>query len=562
MIFSLISKAVTPRPSPSHSAHWDRCFLRVCLGVPCAVLLLFFVLPMSVVVWRSVLDDGSGTPGWGNYAALLHTPRLAQALAGSLALGGATTAIAVGLGFVVAYGIERCALPGRRLLALSMSLPVLAPSLVLGLGLIFLLGRNGLLARLTGTRPDIYGVWGVLIADVIYALPEAVLILRAALRRAERRQYEAAEMLGAGAWQRLRDITLPGARYGLLSAAFVVFTVTVTDFGNAVVIGGNYPLLANEIYNQVSGQMRFGLGAVLGMLLMLPALLSVWIERLEAKGGGMDAGGAGQGMPWRTARDVPIGCLCLGLAALIVAVVASVVAASFVQLWPYRFVPTLRHYTLGLSNGFASLWLSMRISALVALAGTGLLFLMAFAIRQGPGRLARGCHALASTPVSVPGLVLGLAYALTFNSAWFPWPMWYGSAALVAACNLIHYLTQAYAIVSTGMRRLPRALEDAVSVLGGGPVQQLRDLYRPAMAVTLAAVAAFLFMRSMVTLSAVIFLVTPDLPLAAVTVMRLDEAGLTSQAAAFSTCIMVAVGAVAALLHTLVQRSARGVPRD
>lgn len=157
------------------------------------------------------------------------------------------------------------------------------PSLVLGLGLIFLLGRNGIVGNMLGVRLDIYGFWGLLIANVLYALPQAILIIRATLRHSDARQYEAANVLGAADWRQFLDITLPGVRYGLLSAAFVVFTITITDFGNAIVIGGDFSVLATEIYSQVSGQMKFGMGAVVGILLLLPAAASIWIERAASR---------------------------------------------------------------------------------------------------------------------------------------------------------------------------------------------------------------------------------------------------------------------------------------
>ncbi|KAF1020525.1 MAG: Sulfate transport system permease protein CysW [Paracidovorax wautersii] len=505
-----------------NGATLDRWLLRACLWLPLIALLLFFALPMLSVAWRSLTNDSTGAIGLGNYQALLHTPGIWRAVANSLLLGGSTTAITVLLGFVIAYGIERTAMPGKRLIGMTLSLPVLAPSLVLGLGLIFLLGRNGVVGKMLDMRPDIYGFWGLLIADVLYALPQAVLIIRAALRYGDARQYEAAEMLGAGGWRQFFDITLPGVRYGLLSAAFVVFTVTITDFGNAVVIGGNFSVLATEIYNQVSGQMKFGMGAVVGIVLLLPAALSVWIERVAARRQAM-AGGEGALPPvprHLPARDIPVFLLSLTVAVSIALVIFTVVMASFIRLWPYRLDFTLRHYNIDLAGGYASLWTSVWLSAM---------------------------------PVAVPGLVLGLSYVFAFNTADWPWGALYGSALLIALCNYMHYHTQGYATMMTGMRNVPGALEDAVTVLGGGVGRTLSDVYLPAVRTTLVAVGLFLFMRSMVTLSAVIFLVTPDVPLAAVTVMRLDEAGFTSQAAAFSTCIMAIVATMAALLHALVR---------
>ncbi|ROR21578.1 iron(III) transport system permease protein [Comamonas sp. BIGb0124] len=546
--------------SDGHRA--DRWLLYACLGLPLLVLVLFFGLPMLGIVWRSLLDDSTGTVGLANYRALLDSPGIWRAVRNSLVLGAATTGVSVLLGFMLAYALERTAMPGKRVIGVALSLPVLAPSLVLGLGLIFLLGRNGLAAKLMGTRPDIYGFWGLLLADALYTLPAAVLIIRAALRHSDARPYEAAEILGAGAWRQFLDITLPGVRYGLLSAAFVVFTLTLTDFGNAVVVGGDFPVLATEIYNQVSGQMKFGMGAVVGLLLLCPAALAVWIERMASRRqAGLRRDGSGASpLPRRRAwLDYPLlaGCSLVGLC--IALVILSVVAASFMRLWPYRFAFTLRHYDIDLAGGYASLWTSVWISALAALIGTALLFGLSLGVRRLPGRLAETAHLIASMPVAVPGLVLGLSYVFFFNTPSFPWGMLYGTALLIAICNFTHFSTQGYAAMTTGMRHVPTALEDAVTVLGGGLGASLRDVYRPAMGRTLLAIVLFLFMNAMVTLSAVIFLVTPDVPLAAVTVMRLDEAGFTSQAAAFSTCIMAIVATIALLLHVLARPRARSL---
>lgn len=531
----------------------DRWLSQLCLWLPLLALLAFFGGPMLSILWHSLVDDRSGAVGMANYVTLFDAPGVWRALGNSLLLGVTTTVITLLLGFIVAYGLQFTAMPAKRFIAFATALPVLAPSLVLGLGLIFLLGRNGIVGNMLGVRLDIYGFHGLLIADVLYALPQAVLIIQAALRNNDARQYEAAGVLGASGWRQFLDITLPGVRFGLLSAGFVVFTITITDFGNAVVIGGDFPVLATEIYSQVSGQMKFGMGAVVGILLLLPAAAAIWIERAAARR--QKTIGTASALPYVPApyrqRDLLFWLLNMLIALAIVATVATVVMASLIRLWPYRLDLTFKHYNIDLAGGYAPLWTSIWISALAATVGTLLLFLLTFGIRRQPGRCADFATLFSALPVGVPGLVLGLAYVFTFNSADLPWGMLYGTALLVALCNYYHYHTQGFTTMMMGMRHVPGAMEDATSVLGGGVAHILRDVYLPAMRVTLISVAMFLFMRSMVTLSAVIFLVTPSLPLGAVTVMRLDEAGFTSQAAAFSTCIMGIVAIMALVLHLL-----------
>ena len=162
------------------------------------------------------------------------------------------------------------------------------------------------------------------------------------------------------------------------------------------------------------------------------------------------------------------------------------------------------------------------------------------------GRVARTLQVLAAMPAAVPGMVLGLAYILTFNSTATPLYLLYGTAALIAIVNFYHYHTQAFLTTMTGFRQLPSAYEEAASSLGAGMGRIAINVVAPFIAPMLISVFFFIFMRSMVTLSAVVFLTTPELNVAAVTIMRLDDAGLTSQAAAFSTCLMAVV--MAALL--------------
>jgi iron(III) transport system permease protein len=505
------------------------------------------------MVGLSFLDE-SGHAGIANYLALMNTPGIVRATRNSLMLGASTTLLCLILGFMLAYAIERSGMAGKGFVSAVLYLPVFAPSLVLGLGLIFLLGRNGLLGKFFGIHVEIYGFPGLLLANTLYALPQAVIILRAALRQADARYYDAAAVMGAGAWRQFWDITLPGVKFGLLSAGFVVFTLTITDFGNAVVLGGDYPLLAIEIYNQVSGQMKFGVGAAVGMLLLLPTGLSLYIERVASKRqAGGQADGAVPPVPlYQARRDIPLFAGVMAVSLSIALVIATVVFASFVNLWPYRLDLGLKHYSITISGGYAPLWTSLGVSLVAAVGGTILLFALAFGLRRSPPILAKTIYLIAVMPVGVPGLVLGLAYVFAFNQAGSPLELLYGSALLISICNFYHYHTQGFLTTVTGLRAVPVALESAAACLGGSAGRVLIDVIVPIMGPTLLSVFFFLFMRSMVTLSAVIFLVSPALSLASVSVMRLDEAGFVSQAAAFSTCIMVVVAAAAWVMRRAV----------
>jgi iron(III) transport system permease protein len=425
----------------------------------------------------------------------------------------------------------------------AVSLPLLAPSLVQGLGLIFLLGRNGIVTKASGLDIEIYGFWGLLIANGLYALPQVVLIIGAALRAADARIYEAAEVIGAPHWRQFIDITLPNIKFGVMSAGFIVFTVTITDFGNAATIGGDYSILATEIYNQSVGQMNFNLGAVVGIMLLLPTVLAFYLERVASQrqfGSISDAA-----LPLRPVftpkRDIPMTIGAWLIALIPILTVGIVIYASFVWLWPYRFDLTLRHYDVKVAGGYDPLWTTIQISLIAAAFGTALLFALGLAMQRLPRGLAKPIYFICLLPASVPGLVLGLAYIFAFNIPELPLYALYGTATLLAICNAIHYWTQGFLTTMTGLRQVPPSLQETAACLGATMPRIVRDVVGPYMAPTLISVFFFLFMRSMVTLSAVIFLVTASVSVAAVSIMRLDEAGFTSQAAAYATCTMAVV---------------------
>ena len=530
--------------TPTPARRWadaDRLLTIVCVGLPLLGLVLFFLYPMLIVFMRSVtVGDGYGLE---NYSKVLGSAGFWRATWHSLFMGSATTALSVFLGFIIAHGLYRCAFPGKWLIRSVIVLPLLAPSLVQALGLIFLLGRNGVISRMLGTEIEIYGFWGLLIANTLYALPQAVMIIGAALVLLDARTYEAAEVMGASPTRQFRDLTLPAARFGILNAAFVCFTITITDFGNAAVIGGDYSVLATEIYSQVVGQRNFNMGAVVGIMLLLPTVVSYAIERqaMKRQETGQQVGQVRFQPAFSPARDLPMALLSLLICAGIVAVIGIVVYASFVTLWPYNMALSVKHYDITLAGGYSSLWMTIVISLMAAAGGTLAVFLLALGLRRLPRAVAQPIQILAAMPAAVPGMVLGLAYILTFNSTATPLYLLYGTAALIAIVNFYHYHTQAFLTLMTGFRQLPRAFEEAAGCLGAGLARTAVDIVAPFVAPMLISVFFFLFMRSMVTLSAVVFLTTPDLSVAAVTIMRLDDAGLTSQAAAFSTCVMAVV---------------------
>ncbi len=505
------------------------------------LLVVFVLLPIwAILSFSFVTPDGYGLD---NYVRYLSSARFRNILSNTFTVTLSVTFVTILLAYGFAYAIERTCMPFKRALRLVALLPIFSPSLVQALGLQFLLGRNGLVNRTFGTEIEIYGFWGIFIADTLYAFPHAFLILSTALAVSDARLYESATSLGASAMRSFFTVTLPSSRYGVASATFVTFTIVITDFGNPVVIGGNYSVLAVEIYNQVSGQANFAMGAVVGVILLLPAALAVFGEKWIARR--QYAAITAQSVPLvpkpRLLRDLAWLGYSLAVAAAILIVVATVVYASFVRLWPYNMSLSLRHYQFDVQNGIQPLWTSIYVAIMTALFGVVFVIAAAYVNHQMQGRLIRFLYFLSILPAAVPGMVLGLGYIFAFNNPANPVYAIYGTMFIIALCNIYHYHAQAFLLATTNMKQISRSFDEASATLGASRFTTLWRITLPLIWPTVVGVGVFFFMRAMVTLSAVIFLITPATQLAAVSVLYLDDRGALNQAAAFAVCIMATV---------------------
>jgi iron(III) transport system permease protein len=505
-----------------------------------AVLYLFVLYPLLQVIWRSLLANDGSFVGWANYRRYFGTPAISQSIVNSLWVSLVSMAFTVVLAFVYAYGLTRSRMPGRGLFRLVAMLPLFAPSLVQALAFIYVFGNNGIVTRTTGLNVGIYGAKGIVLAEVFYCFPHAVLILVAALSATDARLYDAARTLGAGPLKTFRTVTLPGVKFGLVSACFVVFTLVITDFGAPKAIGGKFSVMATEIYNQVSGQQNFTMGATVSVVLLIPAVLAFLVDRVVQRRRYALVTSASQPLvpARRPAADWGCFAYCALVAGAIAGMYLAIVVYSLVTRWPYNFTPTLRHYRFDTVGGYAPLWNSVYVAAWTAAVGTVLTFVGAYLVEKCRTVASGPLYLLSVLPVSIPGMVLGLAYIFTFNAAGSMLNALYGTLAILIISNVIHYFTVGFLTATTALRQMDAEFENVSASLG---VPFYRTFWRvtvPMALPSIVAISMYFFLNAMVTLSAVVFLVAPGTELAAVAVLLMDDAGDAAQAAAMSVCIV------------------------
>ena len=519
------------------------------------VLYLFILYPMGHLAWRSLLGNDGGFVGLDNYARYFRTPAIAASITNSLYVSAASMVMTVALAFVYAYGLTRTLMPWRGLLRVVAMLPLFAPSLVQALAFIYVFGNNGILTRLTEINVGIYGAKGIVVAEVFYCFPHALLILMAALSATDARLYDAARTLGASPLKTFLTVTLPGVRFGLVSACFVVFTLVITDFGAPKAIGGKFSVMATEIYNQVSGQQNFTMGATVSVVLLIPAVVAFFVDRLIQRRQYALVTSSSKPLEARKRplADWGLFAYCAAIAAFIAGLYLALLVYSLVTRWPYNFAPTLKHYRFDTVGGYAPLLNSVYVAAWSALGGTVLTFAGAYVVEKCRTVASGPLYLLSILPVSIPGMVLGLAYIFAFNAAGSFLNRLYATLAILIISNVIHYFTVGFLTATTALKQMDAEFENVSASLG---VPFYRTFWRVTVPIALPAIVSismYFFLNAMVTLSAVVFLVAPGTELAAVAVLLMDDAGDTAQAAAMSVLI-IAIGLAVRLAYWALMR--------
>ena len=514
------------------------------------------VLPLWALLSKSVQGPDGQFVGLANFAAYIGTPALSSSVWSSLLVAAISTAICILLAFLFAYGLTRTCLPGKGLFKTVAQVPILAPSLLPAIALIYMFGNQGYAKGLL-LGHSIYGPIGIVMGSVFWTFPHALIIITTALALSDARLHEAAAALRASRWRVFWTVTLPGARYGLISATFVVFTLVITDFGVPKVIGGQFNVLATDVYKQVVGQQNFQMGAVVGLVLLVPALLAFTVDRLVQRR--QTALLSARAVPYTPTPDPLLDrtflVVCTIIAAAILVVLGTALFASLVTFWPYNLSFTLKNYDFDRMDGggWESYGNSLRMAGYTALFGSVVVFVGAWLVEKSRGFAAGRAvvQMLALLPLAVPGLVLGLGYIFFFNAPSNPLGFLYGSMAILVICTIAHFYSVAHLTAITALKQIDPEFETVSASLRVPFYRTFARVTLPVCLPALLDIAIYLFVNAMTTVSAVVFLYAPSTTLAAIAVLNMDDAGDAAPAAAMAIVIF-ATSAAVRLLYTLI----------
>jgi len=512
------------------------------ISVTAIYMLIALAFPMYAILSKGLQNKDGVFIGFENYISYFESPALVYSIYNSLFVSITTTFITVTLAFVFAYALTRSCMIGKTVFRSIAMIPILLPSLLAGIALVYLFGNQGIIKELLFGY-EIYGPIGIIIAEVFYTFPHALLIIIIALSIADARLYEAATVLRSKPIRTFFTITIPSAKYGLTSAIFVVFTLVITDFGIPKVIGGQFSVLAVDVYKQVVGQQNFEMGAVVSVVLIIPAVIAFIVDRIvQRKQVAILTSRSVVYEPKKNRNfDLVMLAYCCLISFFIFTILGMCFFASFVTFWPYNMSLSLDNYQFDLMDGggWDSYYNSIRMACYTAVFGTIIVFSGAYFVEKSRG-LKKGrsiLHFLSMIPMAIPGMVLGLAYIFFFNHPNNPLNFLYGTMAILVICTITHFYTVSHLTALTALKQIDNEFEHV-----GSSLKQpfYKTFFRVTLPISLPAIfeiGIYFFVNAMTTVSAVVFIYSFNTHLASVAVLNMDDQGDIAAAAAMGMMI-------------------------
>jgi iron(III) transport system permease protein len=473
-----------------------------------AVAIVFVAFPLFESFRLTFIEGGAFSL---NIWKRTFSAQYLVSLWGSVKLGIITASVSTLIGFAFAFLTERTGAGGKKIIGTLATMPVISPPFSLTLSIILLFGNNGLITRqLLGIDNfSIYGLGGLVLVQTIGMFPIAYMTLSSVLKSIDSTVEDAALDLRASRLRTFLTITLPLSLPGLLSAWLLVFTNSLADFANPLLLAGSYRVLSVEAYIEVTGRSNLGGGASLSLLLLMPTLTAFFAQRYWVNKKSVVTVTGKPSTRLAELATPPVRVLlsafvwiCL---AFIVGLYGTIVAGCFVKNWGIDYSFTLANIGEALSRGRQAIASTVALSV-VATPIAGLIAMAAALIvvrRTFIGK--RVLEALLMTPFAVPGTLLGISYILAFNK---PPLLIVGTAAIIVINYIIRELPVGLETGAASLRQIDPAIEEAAQDLGADMSKVFTSVVLPLIRPAFLTSMSYTFVRSMTAVSAVIFLIS------------------------------------------------------
>ncbi|MEA4921010.1 MAG: ABC transporter permease subunit [Clostridiaceae bacterium] len=522
--------------------------LTICLLI--AIVCVNLIFPMLNLLAKAI----DFTPFYKGFADAFRSGSVRRALFNSLAVSLVSSFIAVSMAFFYAYIVEiKLSGKARRFFRFFSVLPMLVPSITHGIVIIYLFGKMGIATRIMGFQLPIYGPLGIILGSFFYAFPIAFLVMSQAFSNLDGRLYENAAILGVQPFRRLWQIVFPITKYALFSAFAICFTMIFADYGIPLSVGGTFPILPILFYKNVVGMLDFQKGAIYSALILLPAAVVYLLDTLVFSKKQVNS--RHNKIRVRSGPFAPAQKLAFGLiTAALATPVLLIIATPFIKAWPYDMTPTLSHFARIFETGKLMRLISnsIFIAFMTGLLGMCVAFTAGYVYIRDHNELKplkKLTHGLYMASLAVPGLALGLAFALFYRGSFI-----YNTFAILIFVNISHFFGSPYMMVISHLKLLNPNLENTCRSLGGSAFRVFWDVIIPNSRKMLTDVFIYFFTNTMITISAVSLLYNLKTMTLALQITAYNDQGDWESAIAVSLVIF-SVNVTLKLIQTMRSRS-------
>ena len=516
------------------------------------LLAIFLVYPITAVLVKSFWGEDGFTLEF--YKEFVSYNFYYWSLFNTLILGTVTMVILVVVGFCFAYLTTRGPLLLRKPLKIIALLPLAAPPYIFAISMITLLGRNGLINNMFNLNFNIYGWTGVIIAQCLAFLPLSFMMIENVLNSVNPSLEETASDMGASEYRIIRSITIPLAAPGLLKAALLVFVMTIAEFGNPAILGGRTPFLAPDTYLAITGEGDFNMASVLSVILIMPCAIIFILHNYVLKGRGYTTI-VGKPSPIEPKEIIP----GIKIPFMIISfIVGLMVLMSFGVILLGAFVKIV-----GVDNTFVTdhimntqsniaIWNSIKVSLGAGLVGAIVGTLLAYVIMRGNFSGKHVMEIIALSGFALPGTVIGVGYIMAFNQPPF---LLTGTIWIIILNCVFRFVAVGVEAGISKLHQISIEIEEASADLGADFITIFFKIVLPIMFSAFVAGFLYTFMTTMMSLSSVIFLVTPGFDLASVYIYLTAQLGELGLASATTVKMMAIVALCLAILQIIAKKT-------
>jgi iron(III) transport system permease protein len=494
--------------------------------------LLFFVFyPIFRVLSYPSLKDFIEVP---------QNLRYLRAIKNSLLMVVLSTTTATLFGFLFAFTVIKTDVPFKKFFKVVSILPLFSPPFMVAFSYLMMFGKNGLITtHVFGLRVSIFGWHGLWLSETIAFFPVAALVMEGVLESISPSLEYAGRNLGATGFTLFKTVTLPLARPGVAGAALLVSILVLADFGNPIMIAGDFSVLATEAWMRVEGWGDVRGAAVLSSLLLIPSFLLFLVQRYWVGQTsyititGKITQIQRQPTMWYVRWSLFIFCLIVSV--LILLVYIALVMGAFVKGWGFDWTPTLKYVksifsrSPELVHSFVFALIAGFLSALFAMTAAYLVSRKQFFSR-------RFVDFTCILPAAIPGIFFGIGYSIAFTR---PPIDLYGTAAIVVLSMIFWNISMGYQTGIGTFKQISPSLGEAASNLGAGSMKIFWQIEIPLIKNSFFAAFVVSFIRAITTLSVIVFLATSKNVVATFSIMNLVSDGFYGKAAALTTGLLV-----------------------